>query len=60
MHLEQDFHSLFTIASMVSLLTLSVLEIVLGIDNIISFQLLLANFLKRSKKKQEQLVSCLH
>lgn len=35
MHLGQDFHELFSIASLISLLTLSVLEIVLGIDNII-------------------------
>ncbi len=35
MHLVQDFHELFSIASLISLLTLSVLEIVLGIDNII-------------------------
>jgi predicted tellurium resistance membrane protein TerC len=35
MHLAQDFHELFSIASLISLLTLSVLEIVLGIDNII-------------------------
>ncbi len=35
MHLAQDFHELFSVASLISLLTLSVLEIVLGIDNII-------------------------
>jgi predicted tellurium resistance membrane protein TerC len=35
MHLAQDFSQLFSIASLISLLTLSVLEIVLGIDNII-------------------------
>ncbi len=35
MHLAQDFHDLFSIRSLISLLTLSVLEIVLGIDNII-------------------------
>lgn len=35
MHLTEDFHNLFSIASLISLLTLSVLEIVLGIDNII-------------------------
>lgn len=35
MHLTQDFQELFSIASLISLLTLSVLEIVLGIDNII-------------------------
>ena len=35
MHLAQDFQELFSVASLISLLTLSVLEIVLGIDNII-------------------------
>jgi predicted tellurium resistance membrane protein TerC len=35
MHLVQDFNQLFSIASLISLLTLSILEIVLGIDNII-------------------------
>lgn len=35
MHLSEDFHQLFTFASLISLITLSVLEIVLGIDNII-------------------------
>ena len=35
MHLAQDFETLFTMASLVSLLTLAVLEIVLGIDNIV-------------------------
>ncbi len=35
MHLAQDFTQLFSIGSLISLLTLSVLEIVLGIDNII-------------------------
>ncbi len=35
MHLAQDFETLFTVASLVSLATLAVLEIVLGIDNIV-------------------------
>lgn len=35
MHLTRDFQELFSIAALISLLTLSVLEIVLGIDNII-------------------------
>ena len=35
MHLAQDFNQLFSLGSLISLLTLSVLEIVLGIDNII-------------------------
>ena len=51
MHLEQDFHSLFTIASMVSLLTLSVLEIVLGIDNIIFISIVAGKLPKKEQKK---------
>jgi predicted tellurium resistance membrane protein TerC len=49
MHLAQDFNELFTIASLISLLTLSVLEIVLGIDNII-FISIIAGKLPRSKQ----------
>jgi len=51
MHLEQDFHSLFTIAAMVSLLTLSVLEIVLGIDNIIFISIVAGKLPKKEQKK---------
>ncbi len=49
MHLTQDFHELFSIASLISLLTLAVLEIVLGIDNII-FISIIANKLPREKQ----------
>ncbi|MCX6297217.1 MAG: TerC family protein [Bacteroidetes bacterium] len=49
MHLVQDFNELFTIASLISLLTLSVLEIVLGIDNII-FISIVAGKLPRAKQ----------
>ncbi len=49
MHLAQDFQELFSIASLISLLTLSVLEIVLGIDNII-FISITADKLPRSKQ----------
>ena len=49
MHLVQDFHQLFSIASLISLLTLSVLEIVLGIDNII-FISIIAGKLPRNKQ----------
>ena len=49
MHLSQDFHQLFTVASLISLLTLSVLEIVLGIDNII-FISIIAGKLPREKQ----------
>ena len=51
MHLEQDFESLFTIASLVSLLTLSVLEIVLGIDNIIFISIIAGKLPKKEQKK---------
>jgi predicted tellurium resistance membrane protein TerC len=49
MHLAQDFHELFSVASLISLLTLSVLEIVLGIDNII-FISIVAGKLPRAKQ----------
>lgn len=49
MHLVQDFHELFSVATLISLLTLSVLEIVLGIDNII-FISIVADKLPRKKQ----------
>ena len=49
MHLAQDFHEIFSVASLISLLTLSVLEIVLGIDNII-FISITADKLPKSKQ----------
>ena len=49
MHLAQDLSELFSIASLISLLTLAVLEIVLGIDNII-FISIIANKLPREKQ----------
>lgn len=49
MHLSQDFHELFTLSSLISLITLSVLEIVLGIDNII-FISIVAGKLPREKQ----------
>lgn len=51
MHLAQDFNELFTVASLVSLLTLSVLEIVLGIDNII-FISIIANKLPKNQQSK--------
>jgi predicted tellurium resistance membrane protein TerC len=51
MHLAQDFESLFTVASLVSLLTLSVLEIVLGIDNIIFISIVAGKLPKKEQKK---------
>lgn len=49
MHLAQDFEQLFSLSSLISLLTLSVLEIVLGIDNII-FISIVAGKLPRNKQ----------
>lgn len=49
MHLAQDFNELFSVASLISLLTLSVLEIVLGIDNII-FISIIAGKLPRARQ----------
>ena len=49
LHLAQDFEALFTVASLVSLLTLAVLEIVLGIDNIIFISIVAG---KLPKKQQ--------
>ena len=49
MHLAQDFNELFSVAALISLLTLSVLEIVLGIDNII-FISIIAGKLPREKQ----------
>ncbi len=51
MHLEQDFINLFSFASLVSLLTLSVLEIVLGIDNIIFISIVAARLERKEQKR---------
>ncbi len=51
MHLAQDFETLFTVASMVSLLTLAVLEIVLGIDNIIFISIVAGKLPKKLQRK---------
>jgi predicted tellurium resistance membrane protein TerC len=58
MHLNQDFQELFSIASLISLLTLSVLEIVLGIDNII-FISIIAGKLPRSKQGKARTIGLL-
>lgn len=55
MHLAQDFSQLFTIASLISLLTLSVLEIVLGIDNII-FISIIAGKLPKAKQSRARTI----
>lgn len=51
MHLEQDFINLFTFGSLVSLLTLCVLEIVLGIDNIIFISIIASRLPAEQQKK---------
>lgn len=55
MHLAQDFNTLFTIASLISLVTLTVLEIVLGIDNII-FISIVAGKLPKNKQKRARTI----
>ncbi len=55
MHLTQDLETLFTIASMVSLLTLTILEIVLGIDNIIFISIIAGKLPKEKQKKARTL-----
>ncbi len=51
MHLGQDFRELFSIASLISLFTLSVLEIVLGIDNIIFISIISGKLPKAKQAK---------
>lgn len=58
MHLAQDFHQLFSFASLISLLTLSVLEIVLGIDNII-FISIIAGRLPRERQSKARTIGLL-
>ncbi len=55
MHLAHDFETLFTIASLVSLLTLTVLEIVLGIDNIIFISVIAGKLPEEKQKKARTL-----
>ena len=51
MHLAQDFHELFTVSALISLLTLSVLEIVLGIDNIIFISIITGKLPRKDQAK---------
>lgn len=51
MHLAQDFETLFTVASLVSLFTLAVLEIVLGIDNIIFISIIAGKLPPEQQKR---------
>lgn len=51
MQLAHDFNDLFSIASLISLLTLSILEIVLGIDNIIFISIITNRLPKEERNK---------
>lgn len=51
MDLAQNFEALFSIASLVSLLTLTILEIVLGIDNIIFISIVAGKLPKNKQGK---------
>ena len=55
MHLAQDFQNLFSVTSLISLLTLALLEIVLGIDNII-FISIVAGKLPRVEQRKARAV----
>jgi predicted tellurium resistance membrane protein TerC len=48
-----ELQELFTTEAIISLLTLSLLEIVLGIDNIIFISIVADNYLRSSKVKRE-------
>ena len=58
MNLAQQFQEIFTVASLVSLLTLSALEIVLGIDNII-FVSIVAGKLPRVQQRRARTIGLL-
>jgi len=51
MDLAQNFNELFTLASLISLLTLAVLEVVLGIDNIIFISIIANTLPKKDQGK---------
>lgn len=55
MHLTEDFQALFSVASLISLLTLSVLEVVLGIDNIIFISIIAGRLPRNQQKKARTL-----
>lgn len=55
MHLTEDFQALFSIASLISLLTLSVLEVVLGIDNIIFISIVAGKLPRNQQHKARAL-----
>lgn len=51
MNLAQDFEQLFTLSTLVSLLTLTVLEIVLGIDNVIFISIVAGRLPREQQRK---------
>ena len=51
MDLAQDLQALFSISSLISLLTLAILEIVLGIDNIIFISIVAGKLPRKDQKK---------
>lgn len=55
MNLVQDFHDLFSLAALVSMLTLTALEIVLGIDNVI-FIAIVAGKLPREQQAKARAI----
>lgn len=56
MDLSENFHNLFTVASLISLLTLVVLEIVLGIDNIIFISIIAGKLRSREEQRKARTI----
>lgn len=59
MHFAQQFHHLFSIDGLISLLTLTVLEIVLGIDNIIFISIIAGKVQGSKDRKRARTVGLL-
>lgn len=55
MHLAENFYALFSVASLISLLTLALLEIVLGIDNLI-FISIVADKLPKNEQRRARAI----
>jgi len=56
MNLEQNFQDLFTLQALISMLTLSVLEIVLGIDNIIFIAIIAGKLPERKDQRKARTI----
>src|SRR5690349_16465229 len=56
MNLEQNFQDLFTLQALISMLTLSVLEIVLGIDNIIFIAIIAGKLPDRKDQRRARTI----